>query len=339
MRFFGSKCRDHVAGKGRQYAREIDRQCERALGKQTSISWGCAVALMLCGCGSNGGATSSGGAPGSGGATSSGGTVSSSGTTSSGGATTAGGATSLGGAPGSGGATSSGGALSSGGTTSSGGSGEACVPGQPAECAPSPNYDPCRDYTCMGWMRLCSGGEWSSVYCEQPLGDAGPSAQPEAGRANGDAGDAGNEVGGGALDSGNVDAGIAVFCILGDGRRIPAGAAYAGEDGCNCCVCASDGRPVCQAAACIGKNGEAGVSPVSCQSDQDCDDQGAPHFCAFNPGCVSPRGTCMSTWVCPLFAVSDMAPFSYCGCDGVTYGLDATRGYPYLPYSHVGACP
>ena len=209
MRFFGSRCRDRVAGKGRQYAREIDRQCERVFGKQTSISWGCAVALMLCGCGSN---------------------------------------------------------------------------------------------------------------------------------AVGDSNSADSAVGNAVGDGSSLDSAVAVFCDLSDGRRIPAGAAYAGEDGCNCCVCASDG-PVCQAAACIGKNGEAGVSPVSCQSDQDCDDQGAPHFCAFNPGCTSPRGNCMSTWVCPLFAVSDMSPSSYCGCDGVTYGLDASRGYPYLPYSHVGACP
>ena len=185
-----------------------------------------------------------------------------------------------------------------------------------------------------------SGGAGGSATGGSPgsggiLGSGGTAGVSATGGSS--SGGAGKDAGG--VDRGNADSTTAVFCNLTDGRRIPAGAAYAGEDGCNCCVCTSDGRPVCQAAGCFGKSSEAGVvSPVSCQSDQDCVDQGAPRFCAFNPGCVSPRGNCMITEICPLFAVPDMAPFSYCGCDGVTYGLDTPYKYPYLPYSHVGAC-
>ena len=224
MRFFGSRCRDHVAGKGRQCAREIDRQCERALGKQTSISWGCAVALMLCGCGSN------------------------------------------------------------------------------------------------------------------AVGDSN-SPDSAVGNAVGNSNSADSAVCNAAGNSNSPDSALAVFCDLSDGRRIPAGAAYADVDGCNCCVCRSDGSPVCQAALCLG-NGDAGVGPMSCQSDQDCADADHIGPCVFNPGCTSPRGNCMGgNGICPLFAVADMSPISYCGCDGVTYSLQDWKQYPYLPYSHVGACP
>ena len=209
MRFFGSRCRDHVAGKGRQYAREIDRQCERVLGKQTSISWGCAVALMLCGCGSN---------------------------------------------------------------------------------------------------------------------------------AVGDSNSADSAVGNAVGDSSSLDSAVAVFCDLNDGRHIPAGAAYADVDRCNCCVCRSDGSPACQLALC--GDPDAGPRPASCESDQDCADADHIGPCVFNPGCTSPRGNCMGgNGICPLFAVADMSPISYCGCDGVTYSLQDWKQYPYLPYSHVGACP
>lgn len=46
--------------------------------------------------------------------------------------------------------------------------------------------------------------------------------------------------------------------------------------------------------------------------------------------------------ICPLFAVSDLSPFQYCGCDGVTYAnvneATNTLQYPYKPYRHYGAC-
>jgi hypothetical protein len=42
---------------------------------------------------------------------------------------------------------------------------------------------------------------------------------------------------------------------------------------------------------------------------------------------------------CPLFMVSDMVPFEYCGCDGLTYSIIEPREYPYKPYRDFGACP
>lgn len=123
------------------------------------------------------------------------------------------------------------------------------------------------------------------------------------------------------------------FCQLSDGRRVQAGAAYA--NGCNCCVCTSSGTTTCQALPCY----DAG-SPGSCQSDQDCNHGNG--VCVFDQGCGSPRGTCMSNGACPLFLVSDMMPFEYCDCDGVTYAIvnssTSPREYPYKPYSHYGAC-
>jgi hypothetical protein len=158
-------------------------------------------------------------------------------------------------------------------------------------------------------------------------------------------GQAGNKDGG--TDTiGKDDTVDTVFCQLNDGRRVPAGAAFAAEDGCNCCVCTSSGQGVCQGAACsFGDAAVASASPGNCQSDQDCLDQGS-RLCVFDQGCDSPRGTCMSAGngVCPGFAVSDLAPFQYCGCDGVTYAIadDVTNPqhyeYPYKPYRHFGAC-
>jgi hypothetical protein len=138
------------------------------------------------------------------------------------------------------------------------------------------------------------------------------------------------------IDSPSVDA-SSVYCQLADGRRIPAGAAY--SEGCNCCVCRSTGQPICQAGAC----GNDGGSPRgSCQSDQDCVAQGLG-VCMFDPGCDSARGTCAMNGACPLFMVTDMAPFQYCGCDGNTYSIIESstqpREYPYRPYRHYGACP
>ena len=144
-----------------------------------------------------------------------------------------------------------------------------------------------------------------------------------------------------APDGSSVPPDVAsVYCNLDDGRRIPAGAAF--SDGCNCCVCTSSAQSACQGAACVG---DAAYSlPGSCQSDQDCLAQG-DSTCVFDPGCDSPRGTCLrGAGVCPLFAVSDLgaAPSQYCGCDGVTYALTGSvtfpREYPYRPYRHVGAC-
>jgi hypothetical protein len=156
----------------------------------------------------------------------------------------------------------------------------------------------------------------------------------------------------GSVRDGSTEWGLApsdtvpsVACQLNDGRRVPAGAAYAAEDGCNCCVCTSSGVGECQAAGCFFF--DAGVpssSPGDCQSDLDCKDQGRT-LCVFDQGCNSPRGTCMAGGgVCPTFAVSDLAPFQYCGCDGVTYSIlessdpRGIREYPYQPYSHYGAC-
>ena len=44
------------------------------------------------------------------------------------------------------------------------------------------------------------------------------------------------------------DAVTPAFCNLNDGRQIPARAAYAADDKCNCCVCTSSGTGICQAA-------------------------------------------------------------------------------------------
>jgi hypothetical protein len=152
-------------------------------------------------------------------------------------------------------------------------------------------------------------------------------------------GQAGNKDGG--TDTiGKDDTVDTVFCQLNDGRRVPAGAAFAAEDGCNCCVCTSSGVGECQGAKCsFGDAAVASTSPGGCQSDQDCKDQGSS-LCVFDQGCDSPRGTCMSVGngVCPLFAVSNLAPFPYCGCDGVTYPITNDLQYPYKPYRHVGAC-
>src|ERR1017187_5217193 len=142
----------------------------------------------------------------------------------------------------------------------------------------------------------------------------------------------------GGVDAARSDSPPAAFCQLSDGRHIPAGAAYGASDRCNCCVCTSSGQAVCQAAGC---SDASFAKPASCQSDQDCN-QGRG-VCAFEPGCDSPRGTCMADGACPLFAVSDMAPWEYCGCDGVTYPIvnssTSPQQYAYKPYSHYGACP
>lgn len=142
----------------------------------------------------------------------------------------------------------------------------------------------------------------------------------------------------GGVDAARSDSPPAAFCQLSDGRHIPAGAAYGASDRCNCCVCTSSGQAVCQAAGC---SDASFANPASCQSDQDCN-QGRG-VCAFEPGCDSPRGTCMADGACPLFAVSDMAPWEYCGCDGVTYPIvnssTSPQQYAYKPYSHYGACP
>ena len=123
------------------------------------------------------------------------------------------------------------------------------------------------------------------------------------------------------------------YCNLTDGRAIQMGASF--SDGCNCCVCTSTG-PTCQGAAC---RVDSGVSAGSCQSDSDCAAQGRL-LCAFNPGCDSPIGTCLGgNGICPLFAVSQVAAFEYCGCDGVTYPITNDLQYPYKPYRHFGACP
>jgi hypothetical protein len=138
------------------------------------------------------------------------------------------------------------------------------------------------------------------------------------------------------IDAAPSDAPAAVFCQLSDGRQIPAGAAYASSDKCNCCVCTSSGKGVCQAAGC---SDASFANPTTCKSDQDC----VRGVCAFEPGCGSPRGTCMSNGACPLIAVSDMSPWEYCGCDGVTFAIvdssTSPQQYAYKPYSHYGACP
>jgi hypothetical protein len=135
---------------------------------------------------------------------------------------------------------------------------------------------------------------------------------------------------------GDGGAGGATLCNLADGRRIPAGAAF--TDGCNCCVCTSSGEVACQGAGC----NDAGFDPRVCTSDQDCVAQGR-FLCVFDPGCESPHGLCMgSGGVCPLYLVSDLAPFEYCGCDGATYAISSStsqpRQYPTKPYRHYGAC-
>lgn len=129
----------------------------------------------------------------------------------------------------------------------------------------------------------------------------------------------------------------ATYCNLPDGRRIEAGAAFGKQ--CNCCVCTSAGKYTCQAAPC---RVDGGAGAVACQTDSDCVAQGSS-LCVFDPGCDSPRGTCIDTLgACPLFLVSELSPFEYCGCDGVTYSIlggPETREYPHQPYRHFGACP
>jgi len=136
----------------------------------------------------------------------------------------------------------------------------------------------------------------------------------------------------------STDAATPSYCDLADGRRIQSGAAFA--DGCNCCVCTSSGRPACQGAYCAV---DSGATVGSCTSDADCVAQGRL-LCAFDPGCDSPRGTCLGgNGICDTAAVSEFSPFEYCGCDGVTYSIISTptdaRMYPYKPYKHYGACP
>jgi hypothetical protein len=130
------------------------------------------------------------------------------------------------------------------------------------------------------------------------------------------------------------------YCNLDDGRRIQSGAAFG--DGCNCCVCTSSGQAVCQAAGCSADGGAAVAAKGPCQTDDDCVSQGR-QLCVFDPGCDSPRGTCIGTiGVCPNFALSEPAPYEYCGCDGLTYSTIESpqpREYPYKPYRHFGACP
>jgi hypothetical protein len=144
-------------------------------------------------------------------------------------------------------------------------------------------------------------------------------------------------------DGGQTDGDTAdtqpIFCTWRDGRRIQAGAAFV--DGCTCCVCRSSGEPVCHAIGCAN---DAGFDTRPCESDSDCDPLGNS-ICVFDQGCDSPRGTCRvpGAGACPLFMVEDMAPFEYCGCDGVTYpalvgNTNPPRESPYKPYRHYGAC-
>jgi hypothetical protein len=132
----------------------------------------------------------------------------------------------------------------------------------------------------------------------------------------------------------------ATYCDLADGRRIQAGAAF--SDGCDCCVCTSSGEPSCQAAACGGDGGAAVAAAGPCQTDGDCVAQGRL-LCVFDPGCDSPHGTCLGgIGICPIFAVSQLGRFEYCGCDGMTYStieVPQPREYPYRPYRHFGSCP
>jgi hypothetical protein len=59
--------------------------------------------------------------------------------------------------------------------------GAECQDGQPAECAESQGYNPCRDHTCSGWMKYCSGGQWQNIQCEHQQVDSGAYLRRDAG--------------------------------------------------------------------------------------------------------------------------------------------------------------
>ena len=115
-----------------------------------------------------------------------------------------------------------------------------------------------------------------------------------------------------------VDGG-ATGCPLGDGRVCPYGQRCPAADGCNTCVCSTQGL-ACTEIACVDA-GAACRGPADCPPSMLCQGAmgcGVPWRCVPAPGCTA-----------------DLAPF--CGCDGVTFAGSSTC--PGQPYRSRGRCP
>jgi hypothetical protein len=124
-----------------------------------------------------------------------------------------------------------------------------------------------------------------------------------------------------------VDGAAATTCACPAGR-CAVGQRWTAADGCNTCVCGSDGQGACTLLGCVPP--DAGPVERTCDANNDC---AANEVCEFAQGCATMHGRCVSDGCRSL----PVAP-QYCGCEGATL-QQSSACLPDQPWRSMGACP